>query len=72
MKTNLELEKKNQKKSRGRYQTLWHLSCQGTGDGDECVLGAAVVDGHLFAPAEILQVAVALVTELVKTKAPVQ
>ena len=54
------------------YQTLWHLSCQRTGDGDESVVCAPVVDGHLFAPAKILLVAVALVTELIKTKSPVQ
>ena len=57
---------------RGDYQTLRHLSCQGTGDGDEGMVGAPVVDGHLLTPAEILLVAVALVAELIKTKAPVQ
>ena len=54
-----------------RSQTLRHLCCKRAGDGNEGVLRAAVVDGHLLALARIRAVAVALVTELVEAVASV-
>ena len=61
--------KPNQSALRG--QTLRHLSCERAGDGDEGVLRAAVVDGHLLPLARVCAVAVALVTELVEAVASV-
>ena len=61
--------KPNQSALRG--QTLRHLSCERAGDGDEGVLRAAVVYGHLLALARVLGVAITLVTELVQAVASV-
>ena len=51
--------------------TLRHLRGEGAGDGDEGVLGAAVVYRHLLPLARVAAVAVALVAELVEAVAAV-
>lgn len=48
--------------------TLRHLRGQRRGDGDKIEVSASIMNGHLFALAIVFGVAIALITELLKSE----